>query len=200
MAKKSKEPAMGDAPQSGAYVRDRFKPLTATDVERRTDSASYRNGLSYERNDYIEDAVLRGTLLRARCQGQSGGPYTVTATLVPRGAPGAESMAGWSCTCPRGGFCKHVVALLLTWIDAPESVEVRQDVTSLLQDRSREELLALLTGLLKRDPDLDGPIERMLIARTQPAAGGASGRVTINLDKITRQVDRIINQAGDEWG
>jgi hypothetical protein len=200
MAKKSKAPAVGDAPQTGADVRDRFKPLKAADVERRTDSASYRNGLSYERNDYIEDAVLRGALLRARCQGQSGGPYTVTATLVPRDAPGADPLAGWSCTCPRGGFCKHIVALLLTWIDAPESVEVRQDVATLLQDRSREELLAILTGLLKRDPDLDGPIERMLIARTQPATGGAGGRVTINLDKIQRQVDRIVDQAGYEWG
>ena len=200
MAKKSKEPVLDDTPQSGADVRDRFKPLTAADVERRTDSASYRNGLSYERNSYIEDAVLRGTLLRGLSQGQSGGPYTVTATLVPRAAPGDDPLAGWSCTCPRGGFCKHIVALLLTWIDAPESVEVRADVTTLLQDRSREELLAILTGLLKRDPDLDGPIERMLIARTQPAAGGSSGRVTINLDKITRQVDRIFNQAGDEWG
>jgi uncharacterized Zn finger protein len=200
MAKKGKGSTAADVPQSGADVRDRFKPLTASDVEQRTDSASYRNGLSYERNDYIEDPVLRGPLLRARCQGQSGGPYTVTATLVPRDAPGADPLAGWSCTCPRGGFCKHIVALLLTWIDAPESVEVRQDVTTLLQDRSREELLAILTGLLKRDPDLDGPIERMLIARSQPAAGGAAGRVTINQDKIQRQVNRILSQAGDEWG
>src|SRR5690242_9454702 len=113
MAKKSKGSATTEAPQTGADVRVRFKPLTATDVERRTDSASYRNGLSYERNDYIEDAVLRGTLLRARCQGQSGGPYTVTATLVPGDAPRDDPLAGWSCTCPRGGFCKHIVALLL---------------------------------------------------------------------------------------
>ncbi len=199
MAKKSKGSAMDALPQSGVDGRDRFKPLTARDVEQRTDSASYRNGLSYERNDYIEDAVLRGTLLRARSLGQSGGPYTVTATLVPRDAPGADPLAGASCTCPRGGFCKHIVALLLTWIDAPESVEVRQDVATLLQDRSREELLAILTGLLKRDPDLDGPIERMLIARSQPA-GGTAGWVTIKRDKIQRQVDRIFNQAGYEWG
>jgi uncharacterized Zn finger protein len=88
------------------------------------------------------------------CQGSSGGPYRVEAELVPRDAPGREQIAGWSCTCPRGGFCKHIVALLLTWIATPERFAPRREVGELLASKSREELLSQLNDILERQPEL----------------------------------------------
>src|SRR2546429_447885 len=52
-------------------------------------------------------------------------PYRVEATLCPTGGKSARTLADTFCSCPRGGFCKHLVALLLIWLHEPESFVVR---------------------------------------------------------------------------
>ena len=47
--------------------------------------------------------------MRAACRGSSGGPYRVEATLAVAGE-GGRNPVEYFCDCPRGGFCKHVVA------------------------------------------------------------------------------------------
>ncbi|HVL24803.1 MAG TPA: SWIM zinc finger family protein [Thermomicrobiales bacterium] len=93
-----------------------FAPLTERDVGARTDSGSFSR--IYFRQGHIQDTALRGTTLQALCHGSGIVPYHVSATLALRGEEG-ENPRAFACTCPRGGFCKHVVALLLTWLDDP---------------------------------------------------------------------------------
>src|SRR3981081_464254 len=114
-----------------------FKPITDEIVASYTDKGSFERGRSYFLNNYVVEAVLRGPVLRGKCMGQSGGPYTVEVILVPLSEQGNEVIHTYDCTCPRGGFCKHIVALILTWAHNPGEVEVRSEVATLLQDKSR---------------------------------------------------------------
>ncbi|MGH2616425.1 MAG: SWIM zinc finger family protein, partial [Thermomicrobiales bacterium] len=132
-----------------------FAPLDDDIIARQTDAGSFSRGKTYFRGKRIFNAVRRGDLLRARCRGSSGGPYHVEATLAPAGKRTSRHPVRYLCNCPRGGFCKHVVALLLTWIDAPETFEVRPPLADLLADKSREELVALVEAMVAANPDLE---------------------------------------------
>src|SRR5262245_3545270 len=101
-----------------------FAPLTADVIADQTDSGSFKRGRGYAHTGHIFAAVRRENTLRARCRGSSGGPYLVSATLAEVGRAKAKNPIEFACDCPRGGFCKHVVALLLTWVERPELFDV----------------------------------------------------------------------------
>lgn len=148
-------------------------PLTEEQVRDQTDGGSFSRGRSYRRGDRIFDAVRRGATIEARCHGSSGRPYMVSATLAAAGSKEAnENPVAIGCDCPRGGFCKHVVALLLTWIEAPERFAPRPSIDELLAGKSREELVAVLRLALREHPELES-----LLALPVPGAGMPSGAV-----------------------
>ena len=184
---------------AGESARDRFRPLTVADVREMTDPGSFDRGRSYARSRQIFDGSVRGETLHASSHGSSGGPYRVEATLVPADDPHPDPdllVSDYLCTCPRGGFCKHVVALLLTWIERPEVFAVRPTVGELLANRSREDLVALVELMVRREPDLADLIELAPPARRDPdapvapAEPGAGATRTVSPVAIRRQVTK----------
>ena len=124
---------------TGKDAKGQFKPLSEADIQAHTDSTSYSNGHSYYLNNAIFDPILRESVLQAQCGGSSGGPYRVQATLVPVSDTSSNTLASFGCSCPRGGFCKHIVALLLTWLHHPERFAVRTGLMGQLMEKSRAE-------------------------------------------------------------
>src|SRR3954449_6898218 len=90
--------------------------LTAKHVQKLADPSSYSRGERYHKRGMIFRTARRGDTLAASCRGSSGGPYEVRLTLS---AGDPVKIIDWSCTCPLGIFCKHLVALSLTWIESP---------------------------------------------------------------------------------
>src|SRR5207244_9420765 len=123
---------------------------------------SFRKGHDYYLHHEIVEPTLSESVLRAFCHGSSGSTYRVEATLLPAGEKRAHKLASFSCSCPRGGFCKHLVALLLTWIHQPERFVVRSRLMARLDEKSREELLALLEQLVQRQPDIEPMVELLV--------------------------------------
>lgn len=160
----------------------RFAPLTERDVKAQTDSGSFSRGRTYFRNGHIRETVLRGDSIEAFCDGSDFAPYRVQATLAPLGEPG-ENPRSASCTCPRGGFCKHIVALLLAWVDDPGRFIPRPPVTGLLAERSRDDLVSLIERMIGRYPDL-GRLVDLPVVR---AEAGSANEVTIDEAAIRRQ-------------
>ena len=95
---------------------DHIAQLTEEDVQMLCTGRSFERGEALYLQGAISDALRRGTALRARCQGSMLEPYRVSAELDELGVAWA------ACSCPydRGGRCKHIVALLLTWIHRPQ--------------------------------------------------------------------------------
>jgi hypothetical protein len=104
--------------------------------------------------------------LRARCEGSDYEPYQVSATLNKGG------IAETSCTCPYDyeGICKHVVALLLTYVHEPQSFRSIPPLAALLAGRSQEELIALIGEMIKQEPELLSLVE--LSVATEQAMQG----------------------------
>jgi uncharacterized Zn finger protein len=128
--------------------------ITEKTIRDYVDAVSFSRGLDYHRQEMIFDPrVEGGSLLKARCEGSSGGPYHVEAT-VEKG-----EILDSDCNCPVGGFCKHIVALLLDWKDRPETFIEVEGLDPILQRKSKAELVALVKRMVAREPDLESMVE-----------------------------------------
>jgi hypothetical protein len=173
-----------------------FAPLTEDEIGEQTDTNSFSRGRSYFRNGHIVNPVRRGDTIEAECLGSEIDPYQVKAKLRSAGKKGSNPQSS-SCTCPRGGFCKHIVALLLAWIDDPEQFVARQPLTEVLAGRSREELILLVQQMVQRHPDLESLAELPM-----PVAGsGDANTPAVRADVIRRQVKRAFASSDAyAWG
>ncbi len=160
----------------------RFAILTADDVQTQTDSGSFTRGRAYFREGRIHDTVLRDTTIEALCDGSDDLPYRVQTTLPLREDRG-DTMHPAACTCPRGGFCKHIVALCLAWIDDLGRFVEQPPLTESLADRSREDLISLIVRMVGRYPDL----ERLVLLPAPGSPGKGSANVPTVDERVIRQ-------------
>jgi uncharacterized Zn finger protein len=136
-------------------LTENYPKLSIKDIQAWVDPASFRKGEAYFRQYAIMEPRRQGMTLKARCSGSSAPSYRVEVALDEEGIVGAE------CSCPVGasGHCKHIAALLLTWLDNPESFAQIADTQTTLEERSKPELIALVRQMLQRYPDLEFLLE-----------------------------------------
>ena len=150
---------------------------------------AFERGYRYYEDDTILNPRKRGDSLIAECQGSQPTPYRVEIHL---GAGGVD----WGmCTCPagEGGHCKHAAALMLTWVYEPVLFNEVPELETVLQNRSKEELIELIQQMLARRPDLEQLLELSAMSRME------EGEV-LNPDHIAQQVQRAFSMAGGELG
>ncbi len=140
--------------------------LTPQKIRSYVGAQSYERGEDYAQSGYIYDGRVSGDIIKARSRGSSGGPYRVSATVTD----GQIILS--DCSCPIGGACKHVAAMLLIWLDAPEEFTEVKDGRKSLANRSKEELLALVEHMLDREPDLDDVLDMPLPTKQKKAGPG----------------------------
>jgi uncharacterized Zn finger protein len=71
--------------------------------------------------------------------------------------PAGITSANRSCPVGAPGRCKHIAALFLAWVDAPDSFKETDDLTASLEKRSKAELIALI-GIESGEKTLDTQI------------------------------------------
>jgi uncharacterized Zn finger protein len=189
---------------TGADMKSQFKPLSEADLQAYSDEASFQKGYVYYLHHAIVEPILSESLLQAYCHGSSGSPYRSEATLMPVGEKSVHKLASFSCNCPRGGFCKHLVALLLTWLHHPEHFAVRSGIVGRLSEKNHAELLALLEQLVQRQPDIEPLIELLielpLATTTQERSRSGKGRErTLDPSTVRSQVASAFYNAGEGW-
>lgn len=161
--------------------------VTKKTVHGWVDETSYLRGEQYARDGTILDARRQGMTLKARCAGSEVTPYRVQVTFDDR------AIAGAVCSCPVGtGRCKHVAALLLSWCETPEEFTEVEELATVLKRRSKDEIIAIIEEMVRRQPDLEELVETPL-----PAAGKRRRPVSPHL--YQRQADTAFNNAGDDW-
>ena len=190
--------------------------LTEEIIRQRANEQSFQKGSEYFRGGAIYDpswqAIPGGIVLMAYCEGSSAPSYRLRVELDAGGVRAA------SCTCPYdwGGDCKHIVALLLTYLHQPEEFNEQKSLFELLAGMEKDELLALLTRLVQNDPDLYDDVELAIpavklaaqqkTAEQSKAAEAKEKRQTQVSEPVFRkQVRRILKQSrydgeNNEWG
>jgi uncharacterized Zn finger protein len=143
--------------------------ITLQDIKDRCDPKIFQRGKAYYEEGAIKKPKCDGNEIRARCLGSYSQPYRVSVQLGDEGIVWAE------CDCPYdyGGDCKHIVALLLTYMYQPmQFAELSPTTTSTpqksnhpLNSRTKSELITIIEQMVKQYPDL----QRIVDNPTPPA-------------------------------
>ncbi|MBI3618929.1 SWIM zinc finger family protein [Candidatus Peregrinibacteria bacterium] len=150
-------------------------------------------GKGYVKKFAIFEAFVIGDNIKARCKGSYRNSYEVKATIQN------GTIISSRCSCPvgDGGRCKHIAALLLTYIERPGDFKIVDEQETDLSRRSKEELVELIGKMLARHPDLE-----RLAYMPRPKAGEVS-----TMEEYERQLEEYKSQAvsevincGDEYG
>jgi uncharacterized Zn finger protein len=115
---------------------------------------SFERGQDYYESGMVESVVRRGSRLFAEVLGSEEDPYHV-------GVAFQEDDFRASCTCPYDweGYCKHVVAVLLTWIHDRDLIYVRAPIDDLLAKLDADKLRALIFRMVETDAGLSETID-----------------------------------------
>ena len=124
--------------------------LIRDQIQERSTEQSFERGTDYFHSGAIGNPVLHGWTLSATCHGTETTPYRVTVELMPT----AIAATFCSCSYSGGGACKHIVALLLTYVEAPETVCSVDSLLTMLAEKPKGSLLRVISELLKRTPAL----------------------------------------------
>ena len=124
--------------------------ITESQIKALTSNESYTRGLAYYRDGTILNPEREGMTLRAQVKGREYRPYNIRIELDVNG------IADLSCNCPYeyGGLCKHLVAVLLTFVHQPQKFLVQLPLRDVLAQYSREELIVIIERMVKRNPKL----------------------------------------------
>lgn len=158
--------------------RNAGRPITVEAVRALATPESFTRGRRYFRAGAVSQLVRRGREVTAEVEGSEIDPYDVTIRLHGGGVAEAR------CTCPYdwGGYCKHIIAVLLKLGERPDDTVQRPAISKLLADLDRERLIALVEKRLESDPGLASWIEAEVATSIElvgPKGKGASIRRTL---------------------
>src|SRR5215211_2084688 len=110
--------------------------LSEAAIRAHSAAESYSRGRSYYDNGAVSNLVLRGNLLQADVEGSQYTPYRVRVAFNQGGITSA------TCTCPYdwGGWCKHIVAVLLAGLYQADRIETRPALEAQLAQLDRAQL------------------------------------------------------------
>jgi uncharacterized Zn finger protein len=165
----------------------RKQQFTEDTIRQFIGAESFRRGEHYYRDGMIFNARRAGATLKAECHGSGGNIYRVHATVEQGHITNAD------CSCPVGGHCKHIAALLLTWLNQPNDFRSIEEANVALERRSKEELIALVKQMLLRAPDLESLLEL-------PLPTDKKSKQKINSETYRRQVSAAFGGADFEYG
>ncbi len=124
--------------------------FTDADIRAKVTEKSYERGVEYYDCGMVEEAVQRGNQLFAKVQGSEWDPYRICVTFT------GDYTA--TCTCPYewDGYCKHIVATLITVIDDSSLVPIviRAPIADLLAGLDADALRTLVHRLIEAAPAL----------------------------------------------
>lgn len=163
--------------------------LTESVIRAGADAKNFERGEALYAEGAISNPFIQGSLVAGDCAGTQAPLYKVRVEMDDAGVHSAH------CTCAYdyGGYCKHVIALLLTYAHHPKQFVVRQALPELLADLSQEDLLALLGRLVGEHPDLYDWIEFAISAPSLNKGAKRAKSKKVDDQVYRRQVRGILH-------
>ena len=172
--------------------------LTPATLQHHATDQSYSRGESYFRSGAVVSLTQRQQTLQAEVEGNEVMPYRVTIDFDGGGVTHAD------CTClyDFGGWCKHIVATLLTCIHQPDTIEQRPALAQLLDPLTLVQTQALVQHLVANNPGLIELIDRYVNQLSHAEAAPASApkrKTSVDPVPFQRQAREILRNAVREW-
>jgi len=162
--------------------------IKESNVRRWTDEVYFQRGQSYFEQGAIYDQRREGMTLKSKCSGTQAPFYRQEVLFDSKGIKSAK------CSCPvgDGGRCKHAVALLLTWVNDPDSFKEAEALDATLEKHSKTDLIALIKQILDQEPDLESLLDLPFSAEENKP---------LDIKAVRRQAQQSFRGSGyyDEW-
>ena len=143
---------------------------TATPTQIRVDDIlpkftekSFKRGENYYDSGMVERVIRRGGRLFAEVRGSEWDDLYAIAIALD----GRDFSA--SCACPYdwGGYCKHIAATMLAFINGGDDFETGEPVEDALARLDADELRALALRMIEAHPDLVDTLDDFADERTR---------------------------------
>lgn len=128
--------------------------LTGAIIRRNATAQAFQQGEEYYHQGCVDSLVHGGNTLHAELKGSQGIPYRVAVTFEQD----QDVDAICSCQADYNGWCRHIVAALLAFLNASPPVQEQPTLADLLSQLNREQLQSLLLKVSERHPDLTDEI------------------------------------------
>ena len=159
--------------------------LTLDQIRQRCTEQSFTRGTQYFHAGMIGNPISQGYTVSATCEGTDIDPYRVCVELMPTG------IATTSCSCPydgdSGGYgdCKHIVALLLTYVHTPDIISSIDTLMTTLAEKPKDNLLRIISEVLKHTPEVE-PVVRVYANRFDEETETTPTVLSVYLERIDR--------------
>jgi uncharacterized Zn finger protein len=172
--------------------------LSEASIRRHSSDKSFERGQDYYKSGSVTSLIQRGNELSVHVEGSEFDPYRISIDFDKGGITSAF------CTCPYNfeGWCKHIIATLLTCLHQPNRIEQRPELAELLAPLTREQLQLVLHKLALAQPDWVDAIEQQIFQITPPKTTKVkkgSRQTSVDPKPIERQVERIIARYSEQW-
>lgn len=153
---------------------------------------SFTRGHDLYQSDAVFDTFRQGDLLTGKCKGSGAPFYQIRVQLDEGGIQEA------SCTCPYdwGGYCKHIVALMLTYIHSPDAFIEQKNIKELLGQLDKDGLVYLITKMEDKNPDLYSWLQTAIpaaSAKSQPTQQRDKRKTEVSKTVYKRQIQSILH-------
>ena len=165
--------------------------ITESALKSLSSPESYARGYKLYQSGAVFDTFRQGDLLIGKCEGSSAPFYQIHVQLDEGGIQEA------SCTCPYdwGGYCKHIIALVLTYIHNPDTFIEQKNIEELLGQLDKGDLVHLITKMVDQSPDLYSWLQTAIpavSAKSQPAQQRNKRKTEVSKTAYKRQIQSIL--------
>ena len=152
---------------------------------------SFRRGHELYLSDAIFDTFRQSDLLIGKCEGSSAPFYYLNVQLDEGGIQEA------SCTCPYdwGGYCKHIIALVLTYIYHPDAFIEQKNIKELLDDLEKDALVRLIVKMVDKNPDIYSWLQTAIptaSVQSQPVQSRSKRKTEVSKSVYKKQIQGIL--------
>ncbi len=168
------------------------KKISESALKSASSFESFTRGYKLYQSDAIFDTFRLGDLLTGKCEGSSAPFYQLRVQMDEGGIQEA------SCTCPYdwGGYCKHIVALMLTYIHNPDAFIEQKNIEELVSQLDKDGLVRLITKMVDKKPDLFSWLQTAIPAtsiQSKPAQQRNKRKTEVSKIEYKRQIQSILH-------
>lgn len=148
-------------------------------------------GLAYFNEGRIVNPIVWNQTIQAEVVGSGLSNYTASIEIK-------NNQLTPYCNCPSEEYlCKHTIALLYAWIKTPDSFKEMTKIESALEKMKKEELIRLLTTMIKKDPSIISSlnIDALPIKEYENRRYGDQAVLPLDFEiKDYRQLGNVLNK------
>jgi uncharacterized Zn finger protein len=175
--------------------------IDRTTIQRNATTQSFTRGEGYYQAEAVAVVTQRGNMLQAEVEGTEPMPYRVTVQFE------AGDVTAALCTCSYSleGWCKHIVATLLTCVHQPETIETRPSLEQLLDKLNLNQAKQVFRELIVEHPnlidDLDFQVSLITAVPATPASPASPKPTQRTIDPAIyrRKVRQAFREAVNRW-